>query len=285
MSRIGTRVPLGRIVTFAAMLGFFAPMAATESPQVEETWEKNSHQWFESVDPEGRVLVSNPYGDVYARFGGYENQVEILATIQRLEQELPELTVRREQSEAGLELIVEPAPAAPGSAAGDPAPVPAAQRRDRVDLVVFVPLGVGLEISTEEDKIDAKGLKSDLLARSLTGDIRIRSVQGHVGAKSDRGDLSVVLENGVTGSEQEFSTVTGDIEVYLWEDANAQVALATSGEISTDFSIEIEHRRFEEPGKHAVAKIGKEGPRLSLSSKRGRIRLLRLPRQFKSDSP
>ena len=40
------------------------------------------------------------------------------------------------------------------------------------------------------------------------------------------------------------------------------VSIATSGEISTDFSIEIEHRPFEEPGK------------------RGRVRLLRLQRQF-----
>ena len=51
----------------------------------------------------------------------------------------------------------------------------------------------------------------------------------------------------------------------------------------TDFSIDIEHRRFEEPGKIAVATVGKGGPGLDLSSKRGPILLLRLPRHFKPD--
>jgi hypothetical protein len=271
-------------VTIALILGFLASALIAESPPVEEKWEKNSHQWFETVDPEGRVLVSNPYGDVYARFGGYENQVEILATIQRLEHDLPELTVQRRPAGAGLDVIVEPSPAAPEGSGKAPPPMAPAERRDRVDLVLFVPLGVKLEISTEEDKIDVKGLKSDLIARSLSGDVRIRSVQGHVGAKSIRGDLSVALETGVTGADQELSTETGEIEVYLWEDANARVSIATSGEISTDFSIEIEHRRFEEPGKRAVAVVGKDGPGLSLFSKRGRVRLLRLPRHFKPDT-
>jgi hypothetical protein len=62
-----------------------------------------------------------------------------------------------------------------------------------------------------------------------------------------------------------------------------KVAIATSGEISTDFSLTIDHRRFEEPGKQAVAIIGDGGPQLSLYSKRGRVRLLRLPRHFKPD--
>mgnify|MGYP001064198187 CR=1 FL=1 len=57
----------------------------------------------------------------------------------------------------------------------------------------------------------------------------------------------------------------------------------TSGEISTDFSLQVERNRFEEPGKHALAVIGKGGPELSLASKRGNIHLLWLPRHFKRE--
>jgi hypothetical protein len=78
-----------------------------------------------------------------------------------------------------------------------------------------------------------------------------------------------------------MTTETGEIEVYLWEDADLDVRIATSGEISTDFSIDIEHRRFEEPGKHAVATVGKGGAELALRSKRGPVRLLRLQKYFK----
>ena len=78
-------------------------------------------------------------------------------------------------------------------------------------------------------------------------------------------------------------SIDGDIEVYLWEDASMEVHLATSGEISTDFTIEIEHRRFEEPGKHGRATLGAGGSVLSLHSKRGRVRLFRLQRDFNPD--
>ena len=95
-----------------------------------------------------------------------------------------------------------------------------------------------------------------------------------------RGAVSVALESDATEQDQSITTETGDIEVYLWEDANVQVQLATSGEISTDFSIDIEHRRFEEPGKLGRAAVGKDGPLLVLESKRGRVRLLRQQRDF-----
>jgi hypothetical protein len=255
----------------------------TESPEVDETWEKNSYQWFEAIDPGGRVRVSNPYGDVYARFGGYESQVEILATIQRLDHGLPELQVGRRRVGLGLDVSVAPGAKPDEGSTTDPSNADPSARRDRVDLVLFVPQGATLEILTEAGKIDVKGTEGDLSASSLTGDIRIRSVKGNVRAKSARGDLSVALETGVTDADQELSTETGEIEVYLWEDAAVNVAIATSGMISTDFSIEIEHRRAEEPGKRATAKVGQGGSNLSLYSKRGEIRLLRLPRHFKPE--
>ena len=59
--------------------------------------------------------------------------------------------------------------------------------------------------------------------------------------------------------------------------------LATSGRISTDFSLEIEHLRFEEPGKHGTATLGKGGPGLTIVSKRGAISLLRQQKFFKHD--
>ena len=50
--------------------------------------------------------------------------------------------------------------------------------------------------------------------------------------------------------------------------------------MTTDYSIKIEHRRFEEPGKRAAADIGGGGPPVTLYSKRGKLRLMRLQKDF-----
>lgn len=239
-------------------------VASADPARVDESWRKETSEWLETIDTGGRVRVVNPSGNVYARFGGYENVVELLATIQRPAGAAgPAVTVER--AGAGLDVTTE------GAAQG------------RVDLVVFVPMGATFEARTEDGRIEIKGLKGETIASSIKGDIWIRSVEGRVRAKTARGEISAALENGTTPERQELTTVTGDIEVYLWEDADMQVRLATSGEIGTDFSIQIEHHRFEEPGKHASAIVGRGGPELLLSSKRGRIRLLRLQREFKPE--
>jgi hypothetical protein len=246
---------------------------------IEDPWEKKTGEWFEPIESGGTVRVVNPHGDIYARFGGYENRVEILATIQAFESSAPGLVVDRTPSGGGLEVTVRPADA------GDPADPPRPfEGKDRVDLVLFVPLGAKLETRTEAGKIEVKGFRGDLDASTIEGDVRIRSVEGRVRATTDRGSISAALETGVTKETQEFVTKTGEIEIHLWEDADNDVDILTSGEISTDFSMRIEHRRFEEPGKHAVAVVGDGGPQINLRSKRGRVRLLRLQKFFQPDT-
>ena len=257
----------GRVVVCASLALLFAASA-----RAEDSWKKETVQEFAIIDAGGTVRVDNPHGTIYARFGGYENEVEVLATIQRLDGDVPGLALDISRTEGGLDIIVKAAKQDAG------------ETSDRIDLVVFVPKGARLDARTGEDLIEAKGLKSDFFAVSEKGDIRFRSIKGKVSAKTSRGNISAALENGVTAETQEFSTITGDIEVYLWEDADMSVDIKTSGEISTDFSLTIEHRRFEEPGKHASAKVGEGGPGLSLYSKRGRVKLLRLQKDFKPES-
>jgi hypothetical protein len=254
-------------------LALIAVAAAAGQPEADISWKKETIQEFAAIDEGGTVSVDNPYGNIYARFGGYENEVEILATVQQLDGELPGLKLGITRAGAGLDVTVKPAD-----------PETAMKTNDRIDLVVFVPQGARLDARTVEDLIEAKGLKGDLFAISEKGDIRFRSIGGKVSAKTSRGDISAALETGATEESQELSTITGDIEVYLWEDAAMNVDIRTSGEISTDFSMKIEHHRFEEPGKHATATVGAGGPKLSLYSKRGRIKLLRLQKDFKPEA-
>jgi hypothetical protein len=259
----------------AACLAF--ALSLTGTTLAEPPLSKEAFQWFESVEPGGTVRITNPYGSIYARFGGYEGQVEILATAQRLETELPALNVVRTARDGGLEVnvdyLLEPGQTRPTEKA----------TRDRIDLVCFIPQGSTLEAETTDGTIAIKKLKSDVVLSSDTGDLQINAVAGNVQAKTARGRIEATLSTGVTSDPQTFSTVTGDIELWVWEDAKLDIDLATTGEISTDFSIEIEHRRFEEPSKFGKAQLGGGGPALSLYSKKGRLKLLRLQKDFRPD--
>jgi hypothetical protein len=266
-------LPVG--VTQITILALGTLLGAQQPPPVEEAWEKISSQSFETIEAGSLVRVVNPFGAIHARFGGYENRVEILATVQRPKggPSGPAVSISPTKG-GGLEVTT-----APGSE-----PDPPDGPRSRVDLVLFVPERAALDAETREDQINVKGLKGDVTARSEQGDIRIRSVEGRVRAKTTRGQIAASLEADVTSESQDLSTETGDIEVWLWEDADMEVEIATSGEISTDFTISIEHRRFEEPGKRAMATVGVGGPKLSLYTKRGRVRLLRLQRPMASEN-
>jgi len=235
--------------------------------------EKLSTSHFRPVSPGGTLRVVNPFGDVHARFGGYGNEAEILATSQRLESSRPELEMRFSTDGQRTDVVV----ADPGAADKE------IGSRDRIDLVVFVPLGIALAVRTSDGTIAIKGLRGDVDASSVSGNIRLGSVKGRVRAKSSRGDILAELETGVTTEPQELVTETGEIEAWLWEDAQLRVEIRTSGQIRTDFSLDIEHQRFEEPSKHAVAVAGDGGAELLLRSKQGDVGLLRLVRHFQRE--
>lgn len=247
---------------------------AQDGETPEEHWEKTTESFFEKAGAGARVVVDNPHGNIWVRFGGYEEKVEIIATGQILEPELPRLVVKRENEGGDLHVTVaSEKPEAPAST----------DRRDRIDLVLFVPIGRRVELSTFDDDIAVKGLKGDLAIKTVKGNVNLRKNVGAVNVYSERGRVLALLESGVTESEQRFESITGDIEITLYEDAAHDVTIATSGVISTDFSLQIEHRRFEEPGKHARATVGAGGPGLSMTSKRGRISLLRQQKFFNQE--
>ena len=247
-----------------------ATAASAEEP---EFFEKTSESWFEPVGEGKTIRVNNPYGAIYARFGGYDPKAEIIATIQRLEPDQPKLIVDRQTVDGDLTITVKI------EGATDDRVI---ERRDRIDLVLFAPIGRRVELNTIEDTIAAKGLQGDVVARSVSGDISLRKIKGAVDIETQRGKVLALLETGVTKLDQRFESVTGDLEITLYEDADLDVAMATSGQISTDFSLSIEHRRFEEPGKIATATVNAGGPKLSIRSKRGHVSLLRQQKFFGS---
>ena len=80
-------VPTGLFVTLLILMGSMALASdelASSQPQPSD-WEKTTETWFEDLEQGRTIRVYNPHGNVYSRFGGYEPRVEILGTIQRLD--------------------------------------------------------------------------------------------------------------------------------------------------------------------------------------------------------
>ncbi len=274
--RFGRIVLCALVICVCVQTANVTPASAEDvAPFEEETFRKENERWIENVETGKTIYVVNPYGNVYARFGGYDNELELLAAIQRLDPSRRQLEVVRSRTDGNLRIEVK-------EKADDRADAQAT--KDRIDVVLFVPLGSTLDAQTEFGLIEVKGLKSDLIATSLTGNMRLRGIRGRIQAKSARGEISAALVTGGTTDGQEFTSETGDIEIYLEEDADIDVHIATSGEITTDFSLQIEHRRFEEPGKYATARVGEGGPKLSVRSKRGRAKLMRQIKPYKPEN-
>jgi hypothetical protein len=264
---------VSRAVVWALVLLVGGPSRAEAPDPRADGFAKRTAQWVEKIGKGDTVHVSNPYGDIYSRFGGYDDDVEVVGTFQRVESDKPELEVAVTRPGDGLSVIV--------GFAGAPEPGP--ETRDRVDLVVFLPKGATLDATTTHGAIEAERIQGNVVAHSIKGNIRLRAIRGRVQAHTARGRIGATLETEATEEPQELSTETGDIECYLWEDANMKVSLATSGLIGTDFTIKVEHERMAEPNKRASAVIGHGGPRLTLNSKEGQVALRRLQRGFRLD--
>ena len=217
------------------------------------------------------IRVTNPHGDVRARFGGYEGHMEILANVQQLRPDGVLLDVALVADGDGASVTV-------GYPEGSAPPPP--DDRSRADIAVLVPEHVTLEVATDRGLIEASGLQSDLVARTRKGDVSIKKSTGHVDARTESGTILVTFDPATAGPAQNLESTVGNITVYLPETANADIVAETSGDICTDFSVTIDHRRDAEPSKRAVAKIGAGGRGYVIRTLRGNVGLFRLQKIF-----
>jgi hypothetical protein len=220
------------------------------------------------VLPAGQAIeVENPYGSVFLRFGGYEHKLDIRATIQQ--PKAAALFSFTPAAKDGRFLI---APSLPDG-------VERAETQ-RIDLVLYVPQKHALKVRTDDGAIESRGVKADVDFKSETGNISARGTEGTMQAQTAEGRIRVMLEPAPTGSYQRFATRTGDIVIGVGDKLDAEVRLSTSGTLTTDYSIAVEHRDDQEPNKIARATVGapktdKDKAVVALESLRGNLQLWR----------
>lgn len=208
------------------------------------------------------ITVDNPYGDVRLRFGGYENQLEINAVAQR-----PEHAAAIALQPGIVDGNYRIAPRLPANTL--------IVDGQRLDLVVFVPLGHSVTVRTERGMIESRGIRADIDLLSTSGNIAIRGTTGSIVAETGPGSIEASLLKAPRDSHQRIATSTGSIILAVNDDLDARLEMSTSAAFATEYSLQIERLTGQEPNKRAIARIGEEDSKVIVESRRGEIRLLR----------
>lgn len=220
----------------------------------------------------GQALqIRNEFGDVRLRFGGFEHGVEVTAVAQSpIGQAMP--------------VVSFDAQSATISTALPDASLPVLGQR--IDIVVWVPEKHSLKVNTLRGLVEVRGVHSDVVVRSNSGDITARGVQGALDIETGSGAIEAAFSDRAVSAPQRAVTRTGAIVVSFGPELNAELALATSGLIATEYSVDITQKPGEEPNKTGIVKIGSTknnvsdhsfatANKIEISSKRGELRLFR----------
>lgn len=261
-----------RSLALAAVVGAFGLATLPAAAQADEAPQTIPEPIRLDVSfklPDGQpIRVDNPHGSVYMRFGGYEHQLDIRATIQQ-PQGAAEFAFQPAAKDGGF--IVAPAlPQGTALAEGQ-----------RIDLVLYVPKGHAVTVRTGFGVIESRGVKSDLDLTTASGEIAVRGTDGTVQAQTGEGRIEVTLEDGARpGSMQRIASRTGIVAVNVSDKLDAEVQLSTSQQFATDYSLDVRHLDGQEPNKRAIAvvgspKPGKQKAEIVLESLGGEVRLQR----------
>lgn len=256
-----------RFLFKTALLLFIATTSqvfAAEQNNIEKlTWKKTSQAKV--------VKIDNPLGDVRLRFGGYNDDFEIIGMIQHIESigtiEVAEedkddvytLSVKRMDKKTGQYIDVIQADKA------------------RIDYTVYIPQGRTIYATTKDGLLDIRKMRDPVTLSSESGNIYLRGNKNTISAKTNSGKITGNLNPIESKEKHVFETITGPIDIWIAEKTKQTVTMATSGDIISEFSTEITRDLSKEPNKMAVAKPNGGGPLIEAKSKQGTIALRTYP--------
>ena len=262
----------GRLLILAAALSLsavWAPGPTAVLAQESDEWSIERFRRDMSLVAGRRIVVSGLAGDVRIRPGEPERlELSAVAQRHRLDAFTPHVALR----ETAEGILVEP-----GFLDDEDRPVldlPESPRR-RIDIVIYVPAATEVEVRGERDTVEVKGMEAAVTVETTQGDIVI-ATSGSVTATTQRGEIRASLQRLDWEGGSRLESLTGDISVLLPAEADLVVRGETFGELTTDFSVEVE-RRPPSVKKYFTAPIGGPDRELLVVSNRGGIKLSRSP--------
>ncbi len=140
----------------------------------------------------------------------------------------------------------------------------------RVEYTVQVPAGVRFTGATVNGDVMVESLKSDVRAETVNGSVEV-STTGYAEAETVNGSIRAAMMSAALPERLDFRTVNGGITLELPDDFSADIEATTvNGDVSTDFPLTVQGRFGP---RRVTGKIGRGGPRLTLETVNGSIRL------------
>ncbi|MGA8533468.1 MAG: DUF4097 family beta strand repeat-containing protein [Candidatus Tumulicola sp.] len=142
------------------------------------------------------------------------------------------------------------------------------------DLLVRVPDGVALVVDSRQGDVHVTGISGNTRIAAMQGDVQVL-VPGYAQARVGLGNLSVTMGSTGWPGTLHFSTVRGNIEVWINENAAFDVHLHTGqGTLFTDFDLRGTSQGASETIDGHVNGGGSRA--IDVETSAGTIRLLRL---------
>jgi DUF4097 and DUF4098 domain-containing protein YvlB len=141
-----------------------------------------------------------------------------------------------------------------------------------VRFTVHLPRGVLVDASTVNGQVTVADAGAPVVAHTVNGAIHAATSQGPIKATTVNGSIEAAI--GSLGREGgvELQTVNGSITAVLPPDLNAHLEASTvNGRVETAYPVVVQGR--VDP-RHLTAQIGSGGPRLTLSTVNGSVRLV-----------
>jgi hypothetical protein len=259
-------VPVTTAIALTALLVMLSASDLEAADDANWTFDRFHH--IEAIGDGTHLELINTWGDIRTRDAG-DDQIEIVANIQTHVDDDQALAVRIEPTETGFRIHATRA----GAASDDGGDDDAQKLRGRLDLTVLVPAGVDVSARTTAGLLELKGVDGDVAGTTTDGRI-VLSTSGRARLTTDNGDIQALFKSTDWTGASEFRSVNGEIAVWLPPDASVTALGATSGQITTDYTMEIE--RQEVSARKALrAVVGEGRAALRLDSERGPVKLLR----------
>ncbi|HEX9943350.1 MAG TPA: hypothetical protein VGG03_15130 [Thermoanaerobaculia bacterium] len=255
------RATLGRRLG-ALLVAATLAACARPSPRTSEdgVFKLDSFRWRAEATPQGVISATNEWGDLRVRTAQRGGLV-VSAMIQKIGTTRDELDIRIDETAETVVVRVVPRVAAP---------------RGRVDLTLIVPPGKRLEGTTRDGLAEIK-YKGDVVARTRRGNVLIET-SGHASARSETGGITAKLSGNAWQQALSFASGSGDITIWLPEDANLVLRAATGGAIDVGFPQAAGSGGRGTPRVETT--LGHGGPELRIDSVHGDVRVVPYPVGF-----
>ena len=252
MARTTLERKLGALLVAATLAACAQPPRTSD-----EAFELDSFRWRAEGTPQGVILATNEWGDLRVRTA-HRGGLVVSAMIQKIGTTRDELEIRVEEAAETVVVRVVPRVAEP---------------RGRVDLTLIVPPGKRLEGTTRDGLAEIK-YNGDVVARTRHGNILIET-PAHASAHSETGGITAKLSGNAWQQALSFASDSGNITIWLPEDANLVLRAATDGAIDVGFPQATESGGRGTPRVETT--LGHGGPELRIDSVHGDVRVVPYP--------